>query len=195
MSLDGSTLDLADTAENEAAFERPGSSRGRSAYPQIRFVSLVENGTHVLFGSRMDGCRTSEPVLAWEVLLSLKKGMLCLADRGLFGDAMWRLGRAKGAQLLWRLKKDARLDCVRLLSDGSYLSYTYSTPSDRKYRRNGVPLRVIEYRLEGLTGAESIYRLATSILNPAQAPAAELAAGPAATAARRWLCATACSMA
>ena len=54
VSLDGSTLDVADEKANEAAFGRPGASRGASAYPQIRFVSLVENGTHVLFGSQMD---------------------------------------------------------------------------------------------------------------------------------------------
>jgi hypothetical protein len=48
VSLDGSTLD--------AAFGRPGAGHGESAYPQIRFVSLVENGTHVLFASRMAGC-------------------------------------------------------------------------------------------------------------------------------------------
>jgi hypothetical protein len=176
VSLDGSTLDVADNAANEAAFERPGSSRGRSAYPQIRFVSLVENGTHVLFGSRMDGCRTSEQTLAWGVLARLKKGMLCLADRGLFGDAIWRQARATGAHLLWRLKKDARLECVRRLADGSYLSYTYPTHSQRKHGRNGMPVRVIEYRLEGLAEAEPLYRLVTSILNPAEAPATELAA-------------------
>jgi hypothetical protein len=55
VSLDGSTLEVADTQENRAAFGRPGASRGRSAYPQIRFVSLVENGTHVLFGTEMAG--------------------------------------------------------------------------------------------------------------------------------------------
>src|SRR5216110_976465 len=60
VSLDGSTLDVADEADNEATFGRPGASRGSSAYPQIRFVSLVENGTHVLFGSQMAGCGTSE---------------------------------------------------------------------------------------------------------------------------------------
>jgi hypothetical protein len=49
VSLDGSTLDVADEKVNEDAFGRPGASRGISAYPQIRFVSLVENGTHVLF--------------------------------------------------------------------------------------------------------------------------------------------------
>src|ERR1700674_2933945 len=52
VSLDGSTLDVADEAANDEAFGRPGASRGSSAYPQIRFVSLVENGTHVLFGSQ-----------------------------------------------------------------------------------------------------------------------------------------------
>lgn len=82
VSLDGSSLDVADNQANEKAFERPGSSRGRTAYPQIRFVSLVENGTHVLFGSRMDGCRTSKQTLAWEVLARLEAGMLCLCDRG-----------------------------------------------------------------------------------------------------------------
>jgi hypothetical protein len=37
------------------AFSRPGASRGASAFPQIRIVSLVENGRHVLFGSQIDG--------------------------------------------------------------------------------------------------------------------------------------------
>ena len=37
-------------------------------------------------------------------------------------------------------------------------------------------MRVIEYRLEGVPGAEPIYRLLTTILDPRQAPAAELAA-------------------
>src|ERR1700740_1385699 len=75
VSLDGSTLDVADEAANAAAFGRPGSSRGESAYPQIRFVSLVENGTHGLFGSQMAGYGTSETALARVVLLSLKPGM------------------------------------------------------------------------------------------------------------------------
>jgi hypothetical protein len=30
---------------NDEAFGRPGASRGDSAYPQFRFVSLVESGT------------------------------------------------------------------------------------------------------------------------------------------------------
>ena len=52
ISLDGSCLDVADTDENDRAFGRPQASRGESAFPQLRFVALVENGTHVLFGTR-----------------------------------------------------------------------------------------------------------------------------------------------
>ena len=70
VSLDGSTLDIADEEENEKVFGRPPSSRGSSAFPQLRFVSLVENGTHVLFGTKMDGYHTGEITLANEVLSS-----------------------------------------------------------------------------------------------------------------------------
>src|SRR5256885_15506821 len=38
ISLDGSTLDVADTEENQNEFGRPSASRGASAYPQLRFV-------------------------------------------------------------------------------------------------------------------------------------------------------------
>src|ERR1035438_2381258 len=44
VSIDGSTLDVSDEKGNDEAFGRPGASRGERAYPQIRFVSLVENG-------------------------------------------------------------------------------------------------------------------------------------------------------
>jgi len=176
VSLDGSSLDVADNQANEKAFERPGSSRGHTAYPQIRFVSLVENGTHVLFGSRMEGCRTSENTLAWEVLARLEKDMLCLCDRGFFGYAMWQRAIGTGAQQLWRLKKDAHLECQQRLPDGSYLSSIYPSSADRKQQRNAIRVRIIEYRLEGVEGSEPLYRLATSILDPAQAPAQELAA-------------------
>jgi hypothetical protein len=53
ISLDGSCLDVADTPANRTGFGCPGSRRGASAYPQLRLVTLLENGTHVLFGARL----------------------------------------------------------------------------------------------------------------------------------------------
>jgi hypothetical protein len=90
VSLDGSCLDVADTEENRTAFERPGAGRGESAFPQLRFVALVENGTHVLFGARLGGFAEGETTLAYGVLPALQPGMLCLADRQFFGHALWR---------------------------------------------------------------------------------------------------------
>jgi hypothetical protein len=176
ISVDGSTLDVADEKSNNEAFGRPGASRGESAYPKIRFVSLVENGTHVLFGSRMADYATSEVALAKTVLPNLSKGMLCLADRGFFGFEMWKQAAATGADLLWRVRKNIHLPCEKRLPDGSYLSRIYSSQQDQRRGRNGIVVRVIEYRLEGVEGAEPLYRLATTILNHELAPAAELAA-------------------
>ena len=176
VSLDGSTFDVADEKANEEAFSRPGVSRGASAYPQIRFVSLVENGTHVLFGSHMDGYRTGEITLAKSVLPALRKGMLCLADRNFFGFELWQLGRGTGADLLWRMKKNMRMACEKRLPDGSYLSHVYTSERDWRHKTNGIALRVIDYRLEGIEGSEPIYRLATTVLDPGKAPAGELAA-------------------
>ena len=176
VSLDGSTLDVADEKANEDAFSRPGASRGSSAYPQIRFVSLVENGTHVLFGSQMDSYRTGEITLAKAVLPRLRGGMLCLADRNFFGFELWQLARGTGADLLWRMKKNMRMACEQRLPDGSYLSRVYPSQRDWRHKTNGIVLRVIDYRLEGIEGSEPIYRLATNILDPDKAPAGELAA-------------------
>jgi Insertion element 4 transposase N-terminal/Transposase DDE domain len=176
VSLDGSTLDVADEPANEGAFGRPGSSRGSSAYPQIRFVSLVENGTHVLFASQMADYRTGEITLAKAVLTGLHNGMLCLADRQFFGFALWNQARDSGADLLWRIKKNLRLACEKRLPDGSYLSRIYPSQRDWRDKTNGVTVRVIDYRLQGVAGAEPIYRLLTTILDHDTAPAQELAA-------------------
>ena len=176
VSLDGSTLDIADDAANEEAFGRPGASRGTSAYPQIRFVSLVENGTHVLFSSRMAGYTTGEIPLAKSVLAGLRQGMLCLADRHFYGFNLWTQAQNTGAELLWRIKKNMRLARERTLPDGSYLRHVYPSERDWRHKTNGVAVRVIDYRLEGIPGAEPVYRLLTTLLDPEQAPADELAA-------------------
>jgi len=176
VSLDGSTMAVADERENQQAFGHPSNRGGEGAYPQIRFVSLVENGTHVLFGTRLGSYGTGERSLAEEVIGGLQKGMLCLADRGFFSYPLWNRARAAGADLLWRLKKDLRLEVEEALADGSYLSRIYPSVRARRGHAEGVRLRVVEYHLEGVEEAESVYRLATTVLEPTAAPAQELAA-------------------
>lgn len=175
ITLDGSTLEVADEAVNREAFGLPGASRGGSAYPQLRFVSLLENGTHVLFASRQGPYVTGEITLAREVLKALQPGMLCLADRNYLSYRLWQQAQQTGAELLWRAKTHLRLEVLERYADGSYRSAIYASERDWRKRRDPLFLRVIEYRLEGVAEAEEFYRLVTT-LPPGQAHAAELAA-------------------
>lgn len=154
VALDGTTMEMGDTAENEREFGRPGASRGKSGYPQMRLVFLSETGTHVLFGTALGEYHSSEIELARQVLPQLQTDMLCLADRNYFGYELWKAATGTGAGLLWRIKKNLNLPCLERLPDGSYLSKIYPSDKDRRHERKGILVRVIEYRLEGVEDAE-----------------------------------------
>jgi hypothetical protein len=175
VSVDGSCVDVADERVNAEEFGRPASKKGISGFPQMRYVSLVENGTHVLFGTQMGPYSTSERKLASQMIGHLKPGMLCMADRGFFGYDHWNSSRSTGADLLWRVKKNLDLPMLERLSDGSYISMIFKSAKDRRHGV-GEKVRVIEYRLVGIEDAEPLYRLITTILDPLEAPAQELAA-------------------
>ena len=179
VSLDGSTLDIPDEEANAAAFGRPPSSRGQSAYPKLRFVSLAECGTHVLFASSEGAYREGEIELARKVLPKLRPGMLCIADRYFFGYPLWQEAAATGSDLLWRVRNNIVLPRLGAFTDGSYLSAIYASPTERRRERGGIAVRVIEYTLESKETSQSnatIYRVITSILDPEAAPARDLAA-------------------
>jgi hypothetical protein len=176
VSLDGTTIDLPDAPALDERFGRPAASRGASSFPQLRLLTLTETGTHAIFATAFDRYDVSEVRLAPELLPQLQPGMLCLADRAFVGFELWRTATAPGADLLWRVRKNQQLPCRRRLPDGSYLSCLYASPKHRRHDAGGVTIRVIDYRLEGVPGAEPLYRLVTTLLDPAEAPATELAA-------------------
>jgi hypothetical protein len=176
MAVDGTTLDLADTPANEAAFGRPGSGRGegRAAYPQLRAVGLAECGTHAITDVALGPITAGEGGLAERLWPSLGPGMLVIADRGFWGFRAWQAARAGGAELLWRVRSNLILAVDEVLEDGSYRSRIYDS-ADRK-RSEHVEVRVVEYELtDPALGGPERYRLATTITDPGQASATELA--------------------
>jgi IS4 transposase len=179
VSLDGSTLDVADTPENMKEFGKWETDRGQSAFPKIRLVTLIENGTRVLFGAAFGAHagenNVSEMDLAWQVIASLKQGMLCLADRYYLGYELWKAASATGADLLWRVKNRHVLEPQEQLPDGSYLSKLYPSPYYRQIDRDGIVVRIIEFKFKWQRDTE-VYRLITTILDHEVAPAEELAA-------------------
>jgi len=186
VAVDGTTLDVADTPANDAAFGRAKSGRGEGtgAFPQVRVVGLTECGTHATIKATMGSYATGETTLAGRLLGEVGQGalagVLLLADRLFVGFELWRAAAATGADLLWRAKtgKTApKLPVDQVLADGSWLSRLYAA-SDRR-KRDPIVVRVVEYAIHdpGRPQAKGVtYRLVTTILDPAQAPAAELAA-------------------
>ena len=178
VSIDGSSVDVADTPDNDKEFGRQIGSRGKrkSAFPKLRFASLIENGTRVLFGMAFGPyATTSEMDLAWQVIESLKEGMLCLADRYYFGYDLWQAASLTKAHLLWRVKANLILKPEKFLPDGSYLASVYQSSAYRKQKRNGIQVRVIEYKFKWIRGTGT-YRLVTTLFDYERAPANELAA-------------------
>jgi hypothetical protein len=175
VAIDGSNFEIPDEAANAAAFGYPGSRTGHAAYPQAKCAVLVECGTHAIIGANLGSYRTAEWDLCAPLLSRLTPGMLCLADRGFRGYSHWKAAGDTGAQLLWRCASNRQLPVVKQLDDGSYLSAIYPDLKSRKNRNGEIMLRVIEYNLSGLPDGEARYRLVTTLLDPAQAPAMDLA--------------------
>jgi len=179
VSIDGTTIDVADTPANAEAFGRAGTGRGDgSAFPQLRIAALGECGTHAVIGAVMDSYAVVEQTLAKRLVPVLRPGMLCLADRGFTAHPLMSAAAATGADLLWRAKGNAVLPVIERYADGSFRSEMVAS-SDKCARNDVLTVRVIEYGIDdpGRPGAKDTrYRLVTTILDPAQAPAAELAA-------------------
>ena len=116
--------------------------------------------------------------------------MLILADRGFYSFEMYRGYLASGAQKLWRLWSTVNPDPIRTLPDGSYLAEITSQHGRAgKTRINldnvkdprlatHIPVRIIEYQVEGhydQDGKSEIFRLVTTIIDPGEASADQLA--------------------
>ncbi|HZD70494.1 MAG TPA: IS4 family transposase [Actinomycetes bacterium] len=176
MALDGTRLDLPDTPANAAAFGRPGSGRGQSAWPQAQVVALGECGTHALCDAGVWRCDAAERAAAQRLLRSLTAAMLVCWDRGLHSFDLLVQTQARGAQFLGRLPRHVRPELLAVLSDGT--SLVCLRPSEPVRRRAGEQLvaRLIRYTLDDppRPGHADEHRLLTSLLDPAQAPAAQL---------------------
>lgn len=177
MAIDGSRLELADEVDVATAFGRPGSRTGVAGYPQAQCVVLAECATHAIVAAELGPYRGDEWELCQWLLGALEPGMLLLADRGFNGFDHWQQALASGAQLLWRATEPRLLPVEQLLPDGSYLSRIEPTGVGKAAAAaQALQVRVIEYQLPGVPDAAPRYRLMTSLLDPFQAPALELAA-------------------
>ena len=184
MVMDGTCLDVPDSPANQVlGRSKSGRGEGVGAFPQVRVVGLVEAGTHAIVDAVQGPYASGEQTLARQLARDdgpLGPGVLLLADRLFVGAELCRQMARTGAEVVWRVKCGSKtapkLPVDQVLADGSWLSRLYGG-NDRR-RRHPITVRVIEYTLSdpGRRTSTDRYRLVTTILDPAAAPAHELAA-------------------
>ena len=134
----------------------------------------AECGTHAIFDAVVGPYTTGENTLARDLVDRLEPGMLLLADRGFCGFPLWSLAPATGADLLWRAKsnmKPSRSRPRRRLVAGRATPIGQRWPQRRAVDDPGHRLRD-RRRPRYPTGP---YRLFTTLLDPAEASADDLA--------------------
>jgi len=177
MALDGTVEDVRDTPANATVFGRQKGSRGDSAFPQLRNVYLVELGTHAVCDAVIRGYQFDERSGASRLLRSVDASMLLMWDRGFHSFHMIRDCLKRGCHFLGRVPAQVILEPQEMLADGSFIATIYETQYDRRMRRNGIRVRVVEYTVDdpAREGHGERHRLVTSLMDPQTAPARVLA--------------------
>lgn len=174
VAFDGTVLDAPD-CEAHQHLGRSSGSRGEGPFPQVRKVSLVELGTHIEFGFTYGGWKDSEKKLVEELYDLIPEDALVIEDRGFFSYKSWKKLHEKH-KLLVRVSKSLVLRPIEYLPDGSYLAKIYPSSWYRENDRQGILVRIIEYKLDDpeRTGHDEVHRLMTNLLDAEQCPAMEL---------------------
>lgn len=182
VAIDGTCLDVADTPENAEFFGRPGVNKGeQAAFPQARIVALAECGSHAMFDAVVGSYTTAENTLARDLIDRLEPAMLVLADRGFCGFPLWSRAVATGADLLWRAMPNMKPRHVETLGDGTWLAELRPSGNAGRHAKP-LTIRVIDYQIDDGRPNGETYRLFTTILDPDEATATDLAVAYA----QRW---------
>jgi hypothetical protein len=174
VAIDGTILDVPDCEAHQHS-GRASGSRGKGAFPQVRKVSLVELGTHVEFAFVFGGWNDSEKKLVEGLWDSIPEDALLIEDRGFFSYKHWKTLHERH-KLLVRIQKSMVFKRLETFEDGSFLAKVYPSNWYRENDKQGIVVRVIEYKLDDpqRTGHDEVHRLMTNLLEADEYPAMEL---------------------
>ena len=170
VALDGTRVPIADTERNRMVLPEPrGGPNGQAGYPMVRLVALIATGTRSMIDAVFGTDRVGELSYADTLLGALRSPMLLPADRNFAAHRIFDRVAAAGADFLIRARTGRRamkLAPVKRLPDGSWLA-----------RVRGRLVRVVDATIRVTTRTStstSEYRLITTLLDPATAPAERL---------------------
>jgi len=186
VAVDGIQFSLYNTPQNNAALPKAKTRRGRAAFAKIVTSVLLEVGLHNPLAAAIGHDGRSEWKLSRSLLAQLPKQALLLADR-LHGCAAFAVEALEacervGSHFLIRARSNIKAHTLQRFKDGSRLiSVPVREKGSRKIVRR-LRLREIRVQITRPGHRPQTLRLWTSLLDPAEAPALEMAE----LYARRW---------
>lgn len=177
--VDGTSLRVADTEENETTFGRPSHAKGRGAsgYPQVRLVGLMALRSHLLLAASFGPYKVGETTFAKKLWYLLPDRSLVALDRGFVDYALFHQIMTSGEQrhFLCRGKKNLRMTTASRLGRNDRI-VRMAMPRQLRRKHPDLPealmLRVITYQRRGFQPQT----LLTSLLDASEFPRKEIVA-------------------
>lgn len=156
--VDGTTVSMPDTAENQAAYPQPTSQAKGLGFPLARMVVLLSLATGMVGGMAMGpyaGKETGETALLRELLQSFRRGDILLADRYYCSYFLIALLVELGVDFVVRRHQGRRTDFRRgqRLGEGDHV-ITWTRPAkptwmdQETYERMPATLQVREVHVQ-----------------------------------------------
>lgn len=152
--VDGTTMLIPDTEENEVVFGRPRSGRGVGAYPQLRLVALMVLRAHLLADIVPGAYHTGEQILARELWKHLPDRCVVVVDKGFINYVVFHAIQSQAADRHWLCRASAHLKwkVVRSLGpddDLVEIKINRSLRKDHPELPESISARAIRYQRRG----------------------------------------------
>ena len=132
--VDGTTMRVADTAQNAEEFGYAKSARGESAYPLVRVAALMALRSHLLLDVAFGDSRVGEVTHAKSLWPKVPNNSLTIVDRGFLSAALLLSLSGGGDKRHWltRAKKNSRFRVCEEFGPGDRLVEMDVSPEARK---------------------------------------------------------------
>jgi len=174
LGVDGVIWRTPETEENHEAFSAWKNQHGDTAFPQVRMVCLMELTSHLLLGSTFDSCRSSEMVLAEDLIDSTPDNSLTLFDRGFYSLGLLNRWHHAGENRHWLqpMRKGTQYEVVRSLGRQDKLIRLKTTAQSRKKFADlpdNIEVRLVTKNIKGKE-----VNILTSLIDPMRFPKADI---------------------
>jgi hypothetical protein len=179
--LDGTTVSMPDEGGLFAAFGRGSGKHGAYKYPLARLVTLALANTKAIIAYALGRYDEGENALARRILGALRPGDLLVGDRRYAGAHFYARYLAEGADFITRMHQRLKVRKLKLVTVHGAGDFVAGLKLNKKYREadpslpESVTVRIINVAVR-IRGKRTVLWLVTSLLDPVQYPAAEIAA-------------------